>query len=146
MFSFHSLPGLNWVTWLISTGCDAMTGLGVEARTTSVNTDYLLNSGQCFRTFGQFWNISLLKEFLFLKGVQPALLTTISGNNLWQNPSPGSSAYMRCLGKPMLKNTIWDGGSTASIKGFSVLSSYKNVEDILNYQIESHGSMICSAR
>jgi len=59
---------------VMGSGCDAMTGLGVEARTTSVNTDYLLNSG-----------------------VQPALLTTISGNNLWQNPSPGSSAYMRCL-------------------------------------------------
>ena len=47
--------------WLISTGCDAMTGLGVEARKTSVNTDFLLNSGLNFEPLGSSEIISLFQ-------------------------------------------------------------------------------------
>ena len=44
-----------------------MTGLGVEARKTSVNTDYLLNSGLNFESLGSSEIISLMKAFLYLK-------------------------------------------------------------------------------
>ena len=71
--------------WLISTGCDALTCLGVEARKTSMKTDYLLNSGLNFGPLGTSETISLLKAFLLLKGVHvcaTALLTTMAGFNL----------------------------------------------------------------
>ena len=43
------------------------------------------------------------------------------------------------------KNTIWDGGSTAPYKVYSILSSNKTIEGFINYQTESRGPIMCSA-
>ena len=67
----------------VATGNDAVSGLGVDSRVTTVNTDFLVN---------------IAAQILELRDAE-------TGEKLWTNPVPGSATYMRPIGHTRTKDS-----------------------------------------
>ena len=109
-----------------------------------------INLNLAFIQLNSFQNLSALFEnawySIFGNNSKPFLMGNwMSDSELFKTQSFPIYVITLTIHCYQNKNTIWDGGSTAPYKVFSVLSSYQTIDCFINYQTESHGPIMCSA-